>query len=217
MSEYFVFLKKKLEIYSNSFFLFLKKKEFEKYLLTLKNYIYLNRIALIKIIFPCMIIFWAFGSCSFSKNLTQKNVNLLFSIADSIHTLYSSKPDYWGLSTKYLIDNEILSEDIIHDDYIFLNDNLVVKIGSGAEASTISPKSTTFDIVLSNLNKSQCIAYVEAGFSDQQLLLLDKISIVNDSGEFIFTWGAKNSLPVKKYSSREFCSSRNNTVIWSLK
>ena len=166
---------------------------------------------------PCVIIFWAFGSCSFSKNLVQKNINLLFSIADNIHTAYSNRPDYWGLSTEYLIENNILADDIIHNDYILLNGGITVKIGSGVDATTIPPKSVTFDIVLSNLNKSQCIAYTEVDFSDQQLLLLDKISIVNDNGQFIFTWGAENSLPVKKYSSKAFCDSKNNTVIWSIK
>lgn len=217
MREYFDIFKKKLEIYSNSFFLLLKEKEFEKHFMALKTYICINHVTIIKILLPCAIIFWAFGSCSFSKNLIQKNINQLFSIADNVRSFYSNKPDYWGLSTKYLIDNKILSEDLIHNDFILLNGDITVKIGSGVDASVIPPKSATFDIVLSNLNKSQCMAYTEVDFSDQQLLLLDKISIVNDKGEFIFTWGAENSLPVKKYSSKEFCDNRNNTVIWSLK
>ena len=90
-------------------------------------------------------------------------------------------------------------------------------MGEGYLAAPVSPRMLTFDIVIPNLNKAKCMAYAEAELSEQQLLVLDKLTIYNDAGNAVYTWGGENALPVVRYSSKNFCINGVNTLIWSLK
>ena len=78
------------------------------------------------------------------------------------------------------------------------------------------PSNNSFDIVLSNLNKSSCIGLVEAEINKNQQLSLQKITVINSLGNTEFVWGDKNHpLPVAKYATRNICQPTGNTVLWT--
>ena len=172
---------------------------------------------IIKLLIPALIISIGAYACSQSHNEAKKNVKELFVIANNIRDYYIGKADYWGLNTSSVLSNNLLSKKHVIGNKIILNNNREVLIGNGANADIVMPQSQTFDIVIKGLNKAQCIAYSEVDLDDKELVSLDHISIINDLGSFSFEWGGKNSLPVKRYSSKDLCADDKNTLIWSVK
>ncbi len=172
---------------------------------------------IIKILIPALIISVGVYACTQSRSEAKKNVKELFVIANTIRDNYIGKADYWGISTASVLKNNILPKKYIIDNKIILSGNREVLIGSGVNADIVMPQSQTFDIVIKDLNKTQCMAYSEVVLEDEELVSLNQISIVNDLGSYSFEWGGNNPLPVQKYSSKNLCSDNKNTLIWSVK
>ena len=177
-----------------------------------------NTELVIKILIPVLIIGIGYFLCSLPQKKILKSVNELFSISDEIRLHYSQKPDYWGLSTSYVVKNNILSNTLIKGNQIILSNGKELLIGSGNEANVILPRSTSFDLVVKGFNKSDCILYLETQISQDNLIKLNQISLQNDNGVFNFNWGdTLHPLPVLPYVGRKICSETNNTIIWTLK
>ncbi len=176
-----------------------------------------NYIIVLKFALPCLLVLFILYSCSASRRILSQNITSIFAIADEIRTYYQSKPDYWKLSTQVLTENNVIPSDFRIGNDVILPGDYKVLFGEGADAQPVSPGSDTFDIILPNLNKAQCISYVEAKLSEENLLALEKITIHNSSGDYIYTWGGDYPLPVQKYSSKDLCQNGQNSVLWTLK
>jgi len=173
---------------------------------------------IIKIGLPCLIVGLGFYSCSFLQRNIKKNINDIFLISDDIRAHFSNKPDYWGLSTSYITKNSIIDKRFIVKDKILLDDGKEILIGKGINGDVVFLRDLSFDIVLKNLNKSQCISYLEAKLSNANQVKLESISVINTNSSTVFTWGDKiNSLPVKNYTGKDVCLDENNTIIWSIR
>lgn len=177
----------------------------------------LNKEALLKFLLPFVIILFGYLSCTHSQQVINKNIQSIFTISDAIRTYYADKPDFWQLNTDYALKQGIIPKDFIKNGNIILNDNIKILVGSGVNADTVMPLTQSFDIVMPNLNKAQCISYAESELSEAQRIEIISISIINTQGIYVFEWGGKNSLPITKYATKKLCLDKNNTLIWSLK
>lgn len=181
------------------------------------DFIVQNKNVIIKLSVPFLLITVLAYSCASSRRALSYNIDAIFQIAEHTRGYYADKPDYWKLSTDTLLKDNVVPLQYVKDENILLKNDIYILLGEGYEAAPVSPRSVTFDIVMPNLNKAQCLSYAEAQLTKSQLLVLDKITIHNANGDFVYTWGGENRLPVEKYSSKNFCSQRNNILIWSLK
>lgn len=133
----------------------------------------------------------------------------IFQTSEQIRKYYSDQPGYWKLNTQSAIDDRLVGAKLLKSEY-------ALKIGIGTEGETGMPSNNSFDIVLSNLNKSSCIGLVEAEINKNQQLSLQKITVINSLGNTEFVWGDKNHpLPVAKYATRNICQPTGNTVLWT--
>ena len=111
----------------------------------------------------------------------------------------------------------MLPNKFLKNNTIVLSSGTPISIGSGINAETVMPFSQTFDIVLKNLNKAQCISYAEAALNEEDLLKISGIHIFSRSGDFSFEWGGERKLPIHRYDTKDLCSDTDNIVIWSIK
>ena len=180
--------------------------------------IHINKDEFIKIGIPFIVVLVGFYSCSFLQRNIKKNINDIFLISDDIRAYFSNKPDYWGLSTSYVVTNSIIDKKFIDKNKITLKDGKEILIGNGINGDVVLPREESFDIILKKLNKSQCISYLEAKLNDTNQMKLESISVVNSISSTNFSWGSKNNpLPVKSYTGKDFCIDENNTIIWSIR
>ena len=140
-------------------------------------------------------------------NPYQKLHEHIFQTADNIHAYYRDYPNYWKLNTETAIDDKLVSDELLrHTEYDF-------KIGIGVDGNTALPSDLTFDIVLAGVNKSACIGLVETKANKEQLLSLQKITVINSKGSTDFEWdGDKHFLPVAKYAARDVCQPTENKL-----
>ena len=171
----------------------------------------------LKTLVPLFIIMIGYVSCTMSQRQISRNVQDIFAISDEIRAFYTNKPDYWGLNTEFAIKNKIVPNEFVKDNKILLSNGLEILIGNGADGDTIMPLSQSFDIVLPQLNKAQCISYAEMPLKQDNLLKLLSIRIINASGDYLFEWGGQKKLPVQKYTTKNLCADNKNTIIWSVK
>lgn len=189
----------------------------EKKLFAIKPVFREHKETFLKTLLPLLIIFIGFYSCSLRQKNIAQNISELFKIADEIREYYLDKPDYWGLSTEFAAKKQLIDTKFISDDKIVLSSGSEIFIGDGEKADVLMPSSQTFDISLRHLNKAECIAYSEAKFSEERLLEIMRITIVNESGHYAFEWGGEHPLPIQKYAAKDFCHDSDNTFIWSIK
>ena len=187
------------------------------YLLSLLSFLSKNKNLAIKILIPLLIFLLGYYSCSHSQRIVHKDIQDIFVISDEIRAFYSDKPDYWGLNTDFVIKNKVVSSDFIRRNNLLSSNGTALQIGKGDSAETIMPSTDTFDVILKNLTKAQCISYTEAKLSAEQLLKIENISIVNSKGSFTFEWGGKYKLPISDYATKDICQDKSNTIIWTLR
>lgn len=188
-----------------------------QFILAGKNYCHQNKVFLIKLSIPLVIIGCGYCSCVYSQHMITKNVRMIFSISEAIRQHYADKPSYWGLNTEYVIKQNIVPQSIVKNGKLNLNGGINLLIGTGVDGSTVMPMAQSFDIILPHLNKAQCMSYAESELFDNENLALISLNIINGSGTYTFEWGGQNSLPIKKYATKQFCQDKDNTLIWSLK
>ncbi len=195
----------------------MKKEDIKlKHLKALFSYLKSNYELVVKIFIPLFIILIGYFSCTYNQRKINLNIINIFSIANDVRLSYSDKPDYWGLSTEYIIKNKIINSKFLVDNKILLNPAKEIFIGSGINASPLLPQQKSFDIVLKGLNKAECISYIEANITADNQVNLSNISLINTK-EYTFSWGDKTyPLPISKYIGKDICNDVNNTIIWSM-
>lgn len=139
------------------------------------------------------------------KNLQQQ----IFKTADRVRNYYRDRPGYWKLSTESAKQDDLLRSDLLqYKEYDF-------QIGQGIDGTFSLPSNLTFDLSVKHLNKSACVSLSEMPLDSNAKLSLVKISIINQQNEVEFTWGGEHSLPIEKYSARNFCQPQENIIIWT--
>ena len=189
------------------------KNNLDKLSIGIKN----NRELLIKICVPILIIAFGLYACGSGKRTAEKIVSELFLISDEIRLKYSDKPDYWRLSTDYAIKEELISSSYIKNGKIILHNDKELFVGYGKDASIVLPRSLSFDLIIKNLNKTECILFLEAKVDEDNLVKLENITLSNSNSDYVFSWGDKEyPLPVKSYVGKKLCNN-NNTIFWTIK
>lgn len=176
-----------------------------------------KKITLIKVVLPFIVVLFGYAACSYSQYVVKSNIQGIFAISDAIRTYYADKPGFWLLNTEYAIKQGIIPTDYIKNDSIQLRNNINVLVGSGINGDTVMPLAQSFDVVLPNLNKAQCISYAESDLTEAQKIKVIRISIINAQGTYDFEWGGEKSLPISKFATKKLCLDKGNTIIWSLK
>ena len=203
----FLRIKNSLEIYFTEFRLICTNKEFYvKY----RPYCF-------KYGFPLLFVGLALYSCSTSQKQITRDIDDIFSLSDDVRAHFVTKPDYWKLSDAYIVENRIISKKFISNNHIALSSGKRVLIGRGINGDIVLPGSKSFDIVLTDLNRAQCIDYTEKPLSEEMLIKLVEIKIITSDKSYTFEWGGINPLPIQKYATKDFCSKTGNSIIWSLK
>ena len=168
---------------------------------------------LIKFIIPFCILLVGFFSCSYSHRVIHQNIQSIFAISNAIRTHFMDKPGFWGLNTDYLLTQKIIPEKFIKGKKIVLKGGLELLVGSGIHGDTVMPLVQNFDIIISGLNRAQCISYAENQLTDEQKLALISITIVNNQGSYTFEWGGKFPLPVAQYATKQLCQDKGNELV----
>jgi hypothetical protein len=176
-----------------------------------------SKALLLKLAFPLFIICCCFYSCVRSQRLVTQDVKDIFTISDIVREAYITKPDYWGVSTKDALNQDMIPNNYLHQGHIVLKSGKEIFLGSGATPAVVMPRSQTFDIVIKNLKKGECIAYAEYNIPQEEIIKLQQIHIVNDVATYTFEWGGENSLPVSKYATKDMCQKQGNSLIWTIK
>ena len=176
-----------------------------------------NRNQINKVVTVIFIVLAGVSLCTFSKVGTNKSISDVFTITDSIRQHYIGKPTYAGLSTDYVISEKIVDNRFIRDGKVIIGKNINVLIGKGKNASPLMFFDNSFDIIAKDISKVDCISLVEANIQEENIVKLQKITVINAKGEFSFQWNdGQYSLPVKKYSAKDICNNGENVVIWSV-
>lgn len=183
----------------------------------IKKSISYNKATVIKLAVPLFIAVMGVYLISNSKGIVHKNIEEIFQISDEIRGYYVNKPDYWKLSTAEVIRNGMISSKFIINEKIMLSGKKEIFVGSGINADPVMPLTQSYDIVIKNLGKSECISFVEYALDENRLASLLQIGIYNDTGDTLYEWGGANTLPVEKNSSIKYCTPSGNTVVWSMK
>lgn len=152
-----------------------------------------------------------------SQSRANKTIADVFHISDNIRQFYIGKPNFWGLNTQTVVKEKIIDSKYIVNDKIITAKGLAILVGKGFNADTLMFLDNTFDIVINDLDKSNCISLLEADIAKENVVRLREILLKNTNGIFSFRWGDdKYSLPVKKYIAKDICSDVNNSLLWSV-
>ena len=219
--ETYTKIKNKLLLFSNKFLSYCKMHILPK--LTIKAnklvlYFSENKETIFKISLPAVIIFLGFYSCSGINPKADTEVQNIFQISDDIRLYYSTKADYWGLNTDFVLDNKIIDSKFIRNKKIVIGTNTQLLIGKGSNATPLMPRDNYFDVVIKDLNQKQCALFLEANISEQNQVKLVSIAVENTNNHSLFLWGKdKFGLPIQKGMGKEVCSGEKNTVIWTIR
>ena len=134
--------------------------------------------------------------------------------ANNIRLFYQTKPGYWGLSTENVIKNNLQASDMLKDNKLYNAFEKPVLIGQDDEGNIAMPGSKNFVITFKELSKSECTAMAAFKLNERENLTLLQMVILNKKGNFVFTWGGENPLPITKTEAEKFCE-RVNTIAWS--
>lgn len=157
------------------------------------------------IVIICFVSLWGKGS------RYDEAVQELETMSNAIRSSYSNSPGYWGLDTKYVTDNNLVSN--IKNGSIINVLGKDVFVGYGFEATPLMPGSRTFDIVYKNLNRDECIRLASHNFNEE--LSASIVSIILRSGDKTeeFGWGEENRLPISVNMAKRFCKDKND-ILW---
>ena len=177
----------------------------------MKLYVYLEKIKPMRT--PLLLCFGLCALISLSyfllHNPHQDLHKDLFATAGKIVNYYRDRPGFWQLSTNTAKEDKLIVGSLAaYKDYD-------MRIGQGLDGETSLPSDLSFNIVLKHLNKSACISLSELPINEDNRLILQKITLINDSVMAEYAWGAENPLPIARYSMRQQCQPTENTLIWT--
>lgn len=134
-------------------------------------------------------------------------------LSQNIRRHYQNRPDYWGLSTKTVIDNKIAPLSMLKNGRLVSGFDSDVLVGSAPDGQMLMPGARSFDVIYKGLNKKQCIDLAVQKFNETFWLGVITITISNDNGNEVFSWNdQKNILPIKKGAAKQICKSVNNII-----
>ena len=149
-----------------------------------------------------------------SEESIEPTANQLIELTNKIRQKFSSKPDFWKLNTQWVIDNQILSEDMVDNDNIINELGKNILIGFGAQGQMLMPGAKSFDVVYEDLNHNECVALSSYHFSEQQILGLLSLTIINETQETRLIWGENGKLLPSKDKAQTICG-KKNILIWN--
>lgn len=176
----------------------------------------INRInKAILLIIVLMLIGWGIVIIFFTQEDigTEKAANEVSQLANNIRRHYQNRPDFWGLSTKTVLEKKIAPIAMMKDGSLKSYYNTEVLVGNGPEGNILMPGAKSFDIVYLNLNKQECEELASYRFDDKFWLGVMSVSLNNGDETKIFNWIDKNLLPIKKEQAKNICR-KKNTLIW---
>jgi len=150
-----------------------------------------------------------------SKNI-EPAAKQLIKMTEIIQQQFNTKPDFWKLNSKWLIDNQILPKEMIKNNIIINVLGKEVVVGTGIMGQMLMPGAQSFDIVYKNLDYDECVGLSTYPLTEQQLLRLLNITIINGTQEKSFSWGETEKIPLSQHKAKETCS-KNNMIIWNFK
>lgn len=135
-------------------------------------------------------------------------------LAQNIRRLYQNRPDYWGLNTAYLIEKKAVPETMVNGSVLKSVWGTPVLVGNGANGDMLMPGSRSFDIIIKDLNKQECVELASFKFNDKFWLGVFNVTVSNGSDSKVFSWNNEgNGLPVKLGDVKSLCKERNE-IIW---
>ena len=147
------------------------------------------------------------------KQVFNKTLTDIISLADNIHAHYKIRPDYWGVSTQSAIDNKLVPARLLRGDKIVSSMGKNIIIGQDIEGNMVMPGSRQFMISISNISKSACLGLLTLPLTQQQNLSLTSVSVTSEDLTTDFTWGGDLSLPILEGTAKKYCKN-HNTVSW---
>jgi hypothetical protein len=140
----------------------------------------------------------------------------IYNLAQNIRHHYQARPNFWGLSTQYVVQNKLYPTDMRFD-----GNNLVgyfgnkVIVGGGADGTPVMPSVKQFVIVYKDLSKLQCIGFISNKFNNDFWLGIRRVSLNNEYKTYNFGWTKDTYiLPVPKSTANKLCSNNNNSIVF---
>ena len=166
------------------------------------------------LIFAICLLLLIFSKPDNIPNLAMEEIS---EITANVHDNFKKKPDYWGLSTAYAIENELAPQKMLKEEELISVTGGKVLIGIGEEGNIAMPGTQSFDIVYTNLSRRNCVILASYNLDYTSKLGLLSIRIKNHSKDITFSWGGENDLPIDIAQAKDNCLSSDNTIIWSFK
>ena len=152
-------------------------------------------------------------SCNF-KSEVRPAARQLIRLVDIIHRNFQAKPDFWKLDTNWLVDNNMVPQEMLKDTQIVNALGNPVLVGLGIDGQMLMPGARSFDIVYKDLSKRECVALASYNYPQAQTLGLISLTIVNGAEEKMLVWGEGVGLPLSTEEAAEICQKRN-ILIWN--
>lgn len=150
-----------------------------------------------------------------NKNL-EKAALQVTEIAQSIHKHYAQKINYWGLSSQYLLDNNILTNFSYNERKLLNALGKKVEIGQNENGDSVLPGQRNFVIAYTDLSVRECVTLAAYQFEHPEEFGLLSISIKNKDFNQSFDWGQGDfNLPISRQTAKKFCRN-NSTVLWTI-
>lgn len=169
------------------------------------------------VLFAALLI--CFISLLFSSpdNESEKAMNELSELTENIHDNFKQKPDYWGLNTKYVIENGLAANLKVKDDTIFSILGNEILVGSDENGNIAMPGTQSFSIVYKDISRKNCVILASYNLDYAEKIGLLSITIKNVRETKEFSWGGNNELPINVNQAKDNCLSSENTIIWTFK
>lgn len=137
----------------------------------------------------------------------------ILQLAAQIRQEFQSKPDFWGLSTDWVIKNQATPQGMLKKGQIINALGRPVLVGGGNDGQVLMPGSRSFNIIYPNLSFADCAKLAAYPFSEQQALGMLSLTIINGGQEYTYGWGAENSLPLGLKTAKSVCKGQN-VLVW---
>ena len=159
----------------------------------------------------CLVVTFFFTEENIGTSEAAMELELL---TNNIRKYYQTRPDYWGLNTKNVLDKKMYPVNMLKDGKLVGYFGNLVLVGNGPDADVVMPGTRSFDIVYKGLNKKQCIGLASFKFDSKFWLGVTGITIFNSRYNQFFTWDDKiNGLPISKNRAKDVCNA-DNSIIW---
>ena len=170
-------------------------------------------VALITALLVCVVLLLTYSP----DNKSALAMEEISEITSRIHNNFKQKNDYWGLNTKYVIDNSLASEKTIKNDKLISALGNEILVGSDETGGLAMPGAQSFNIIYKNISRKDCVVLATYNLDYAEKLGLLSVIIKNSHEEKEFSWGGDNELPISLLQAKNSCISSENIIIWTFK